>query len=203
VRRHSPLLGGILVLAACGSSAASTIDTHNAKRLEVSRISPDALASAPEPRTEGGSVVWTAPNRKWAIRLEKSHPIRLVAVPAGKTLDTLATRDAAVAAWTRDSKTFAVGDRKGLISVWGEFDHRTYDLHGPPHSVTALAFSPDRTLLVEAADDRRVRLWNTHTKQVVVTIRLSAVADRLLFPADGRRILAGNEKRAWQLRLPR
>src|SRR5947209_7502491 len=83
VRRHSPLLGGILVLAACGSSAASTIDTHNAKRLEVSRISPDALASAPEPRTEGGSVVWTAPDRKWAIRLEKTHPIRLVSVPAG------------------------------------------------------------------------------------------------------------------------
>jgi WD40 repeat protein len=103
-------------------------------------------------------------------------------------------------AWTRDSRTFAVGSSSGTVSVWEEFDHKTFDLAGVRAPVTALAFSPDGSLAVSAHGDRTVRIWDTGSHKQLASIRLPEVARRLSVSLDA--VLAGGA-RAWELRLPR
>ena len=66
-------------------------------------------------------------------------------------------------------------------------------LKGHTDAITAIAFSPDGSMLASASRDKSVRLWNLKTGEVVRTVA-GAVAQLscLGFSADGKRLAIGD-----------
>jgi WD40 repeat protein len=200
MRRGAALALLAFPLAACGSSGKErTIDAGNAQKLVVSRAPGAAVVASAAPRD--GIFRETAPDGRWQVVAAPGAAVRLLDAHTHAPLDALSTVAHPTAlAWTADSRTFGVGSSSGKVSVWEEFDHRTFDLAGAHAPVTALAFSGDGTLAVSAHADRTLRIWDTHSHKQVASIRLPEVATRLA--ASAHRILAGGTT-MWQLRLPR
>jgi WD40 repeat protein len=193
VARRSLLLV-LVVVAGCGGSSTRVIGAGNVHKLIVSGVAQDGVPAVSS---------LAAPNGKWKLAPAPGS-LRLLETRSDATLDELVTRIAApsAGAWSRDSKTFALGGRGGRVSVWNEFEHRTFDLMGAATPVGALAFSPDSRLLV-AAHGRELVFWNLAARKRVDARLLPGVATTLRFSADGRTLFARGASGAWQLTLPR
>jgi WD40 repeat protein len=207
VMKRLLLAVGVLLVAGCGGSRSDgRIGAGNASDLVASRA--DDVGVLSRAHVANGGLELVAPNTKLRVSAVPGT-VRLVDAKTGATLDTLASRISrpSAIAWTPDSRTFAVGGADARLTIWEEFDHRTYDLPvGAP--VTALAFSPDTTLLAEADGGTGVRIWDLANRKGVglfgSPLGPAYVATRMRFDNDGRRlVLAGDGTTGWQLRLPR
>jgi WD40 repeat protein len=187
--RRLALLAALAALAAgCGSSGSSAIDAKNASKLKLETLTS---ASWPEESTTAPHT-YRAPNGRWAVIVEAGKPVRLVDAHTGRPLDALSVvAHPTAVAWTPDSRTFAVGDASGKISVWEEFDHRTFDLQGGHARVFDLAFSPDTLLLASVQSDRTLRVWDLLHERQAASYTLPQHADRVAFTQDGKAIKAG------------
>lgn len=62
--------------------------------------------------------------------------------------------------------------------------------------VTALAFSPDKSILATGHDDGRVRLWNTDSHELIAeVVRHEQPVSALAFSADGSKLATAGEDR--------
>jgi WD40 repeat protein len=198
--RRLPLLL-VVLLAGCGSSTQTRIDAHNAKQLQLSRVSAGALGGVRHATVRNGLLELVAPSGSWKVSAG-ARSVRLLDARTGATLDALVSQIASptVIAWTRDGKAFAVGGKDGRITVWEEFKHRTYDLPAGKSQVTALAFSSKERLLASAQSDGGIRIWDLAKRKEVARLGPAGVIHKLLFSGDGQELFAGDR---WQLRLPR
>src|SRR3954451_18147171 len=169
VLKRLVLIVGILLLAGCGgSSSDGRIDAGNAQDLVASRAHD--VRAVPRADAVHGRLDLVSPSGKLKVSAV-AGTVRLLDATTGATLDTLASQVArpSAIAWARDNRTFAVGGADARLTVWEEFRHRTYDLPvGGP--VTALAFSPDTTLLASAQRSTGVRIWDLAHRKAVARV---------------------------------
>lgn len=98
---------------------------------------------------------------------------------------------------------FATGGAEGTIKLWSGSGNVIRALQAKG-AVTALAYSPDGSLLVSAHDDRMVRVWDPKLGSLVHAIsRFTSPVERLLFRQDGRLLLCCTNSQAPKAFSPR
>jgi WD40 repeat protein len=97
-----------------------------------------------------------------------------------------------------DGQRLAVaGSRsQGKIHVWDlRKSDVSFELTGHGHSVFALAYSPDSSLLASASEDQTVGLWDTKTGELCDMKPLDACLRTVAFSTDGQLLAAGGDPR--------
>jgi WD40 repeat protein/serine/threonine protein kinase len=129
-------------------------------------------------------------------------------VASGRSLGTFSAADAGtapVAALSPDGTQLATSSKaaEGVIRLW---DVRTGALARtwPGHAtwVSALAFSPDGSMLASGSEDQNARLWTVSTGSLVRTLEGHGDEVNLVaFSPDGERLVTGSvgELRIWEV----
>jgi hypothetical protein len=118
-------------------------------------------------------------------------------------------------AYSHDGRLLAVatGDatrptKKGFTRLYDAAGNLQFELEGHNRAVTAVAFSPDDSVLATASADESIKLWNTTSgKEVRELEGHSRPVNSVAFLADGKRLLSvcggravgGNELKLWDL----
>jgi len=99
-------------------------------------------------------------------------------------------------AWSPDGRLLAVACDDLSIRVWDVARSReTARLNGPASQVTALAFSPDDSLLLGAEVHGRLTIWPAPSAESAAasrTLNEPAAVTEMAFSADGGRLLFGD-----------
>src|SRR5262249_33654749 len=69
-----------------------------------------------------------------------------------------------------DGRTVIVGGDLGVLTAYGFDGKKLGDFVGHESTVWAVSTSPDGRYLVSGSADQTVRLWNLHTRELIVTI---------------------------------
>jgi WD40 repeat protein len=183
-----------------------------------------AVAIAPAGTTvatggrDGTVLVWLGRETK-PVRLELGAAVRALAFSGdgrtlaaagrggrarvwsmdGRQLSELppSSRTFTAAALDDDGRTLALGDGRGLVTLWNA---RTGDLRGRlkghTNDITALAFSPDGQLLVSGSVDHDARIWRVSDGRRLHLLRrhFSRVSD-VSFSPDGRWVVTTGPQR--------
>jgi WD40 repeat protein len=107
---------------------------------------------------------------------------RLVVCAATEPLLAFSGDDAKIRLWRLE------GDKVKEVAVLAGHEPR-----GLPPAVKALAFSPSGKMLASAGKDRRLRIWDTATGQLVREWHLLDEVRALAFSSDNRHLAAGND----------
>ncbi len=119
--------------------------------------------------------------------------------PVGGLIRTLETgrHTVTAVALSPDAGRIAVGDGKGLITIWNtSTGAREHTLTGHSNDVLALAFSADGRLLVSGSKDADARIWRVSDGHTVHLLRrhFSRVTD-VEFSPDGRWVVSTGQQR--------
>jgi WD40 repeat protein len=142
---------------------------------------------------QGGATKWAGGEytQVWDIQSEQT----LAIFNSGSVFHTLA--------WAPDGKSIATSAGAiaiGAISIWGFSDPNvapaptsviattqgdTLVFSGHDDFVPAVAWSPDEKLLASGGDDKRVRIWNPSSRQLVATLLSLGKIDSVAWSPDG------------------
>jgi len=154
---------------------------------KVLAFSPDGawLAAGQE---SGATHIWSVANRKRTAILKSARP-------AVRSL-----------AFSPDGRVLAVGDSGGTVTIW-DLSTPTILNHcrASTHDIEALAFGPEGTTLA-AGGRGPVRLWETFTGRLLLSLSSSDFINGLAFAPDGKRLavssalsVPGGEVRIWDI----
>lgn len=93
-----------------------------------------------------------------------------------------------------DGQALAVGDEAGTIQIWDALNKRKVaDIDAHTGAITDILFSRDHKLLVSAALDAKINIWDGETEKIIFTLpeNKNSSALRLAFSPDERFIAAG------------
>jgi WD40 repeat protein len=99
------------------------------------------------------------------------------------------------AAFSKDGRFLvtAGGSRPDRVSVWEAATGRlAYELAGHTGTAIDAAFSPDGRRIASAGRDGKVRLWDTETRQEVLSLPHPGVVNGLVFSSDGGVLLSSS-----------
>jgi WD40 repeat protein len=98
-------------------------------------------------------------------------------------------------AFSSDSRTLAVGDAHGLISLWEMATQKEIrQFQGHAGEAYALTFSSDGTLLASGGRDQLVRIWEVYSGHEVARFAgHRGAVTAIAFSADGRTLLSGGQ----------
>jgi WD40 repeat protein len=94
-------------------------------------------------------------------------------------------------AFSRDGSMLAFGSTRS-VGLWDvSSGHELRALEGYQEGSTALAFTPDGTMLASAAIDKTITLWDVSTGQEWKILHgIDDLVDRLIFSMDGRTLIS-------------
>ncbi|MEM1026839.1 MAG: protein kinase [Planctomycetota bacterium] len=140
-----------------------------------------------------GSVS-SSPDGRWVLATGKRGRVTLWSAQTREsTLDQgLAEKghDERVHDWHPDSRHFATGSNRGVVSVWSvEPALKRFEFEAHRGPVGALAWHPSGRRIATAGDNGDIYLWDWELRQNVLTLRghRGPVAD-LAWDAEGRRL---------------
>ncbi len=73
-------------------------------------------------------------------------------------------------AWSPDGQALAVGFQNGIIRFFQALTGAEVSLKGHANAVSSLAWSSDGQTLVSASADRSIKVWDSSTKQEIISI---------------------------------
>jgi len=153
-----------------------------------------------------------SPDVAWgiALDLEGSASLYRIVGFGGMSLNRLLPDiDAACAAFSPDSKNFAVGGKDGAIHHVNGFETRGSEsaakkLTGHTGPVRALAYSPSGRRLFSAGSDKTARLWDLDTGKELQRYALPDAVHAVAYASDGRTAFsAGSDMLVRQWILPK
>ncbi len=151
-----------------------------------------------------GVLRWSHDGRILATEGEE-HQVTLWDVESGRRLQTLRSdlgTGYGVTAFSPDGRLFARGG--GTVELWNVADGRLVrKLEGPGSTASALAFSPDGTLLATGAGDGRIRLWSLSGGRLLRTYYGYGSVDAVASTPGAREVVSHGEDemvRIWPVR---
>jgi WD40 repeat protein/transcriptional regulator with XRE-family HTH domain len=161
----------------------------------------------------GGRLLATLPGSHgiWGVALSsdgrllasvaEDGSIKLWEISTGHLLATIAGQPGAIwyVAMSADGRLLA-GAQQGTIRLWENGSSGGYvlrpiaTLEGNTDSVFAVTMSDDARLVATASQDRAIRVWDTHTGELLATMLSRASGVRsVTLSADGRLVASGGE----------
>jgi WD40 repeat protein len=99
-----------------------------------------------------------------------------------------------------DSDSLLSAASVGHVVVWRLGDlTRQWSRQGHRAVTSELQFSPDGKLLVSAAEDSTIRLWDVNSAKQLCEGKVSSPVVSVAFDADGRRLVVGDEEFQYHL----
>ena len=102
--------------------------------------------------------------------------------------------------WLFDPDATVLASASDNVTLWDAADGSKIATLQQLSWVTALAFSPDKTVLATGHDDGRVRLWNVENQKMLAELRdHNFPVSALAFSSDGKQLATAAEDRAIHL----
>jgi WD40 repeat protein/energy-coupling factor transporter ATP-binding protein EcfA2 len=140
------------------------------------QISPDSQILAVKEENTNTFHLWNTKTKKW-IALEDDESVSFL---LGNKFDSVK--------FSPDSQILALREVNGTIWLWDIKDRTSHKLQGQ-HSLSGVAFSPARQLVV-TSDDRTVSLWDISDRGRLKVMRAEGSIDKIAFSPKGQRLAA-------------
>lgn len=87
--------------------------------------------------------------------------------------------------FTSDGRVIVSGGFFGVLSAYNTHGGKIGDFVGHEGEITSLGVSPDNRLLISAAADQTVRLWDLETRNLIVTLFLGEDGEWVIWTPEG------------------
>ena len=164
-------------------------------KLYIQNIMTDENITIFEENDESVHIAEFSPDTSMLATAGNSGEIRIWDVATGKLDTTLTghTRAVTSVAMSSDGTTLVTANRDQPMQLWDTLtlkNKRRIQVGRPPYSVSAVAFSPDETILASGTYEDVV-LWDTDTLQKTATLKgHRGQIKNVVFSPDGRTLAA-------------
>ncbi|MDV6030342.1 MAG: hypothetical protein F9B45_09590 [Phycisphaera sp. RhM] len=142
----------------------------------------------------GVTAITQSPDGRWlAACSRRGHVVKLFDTATWQSTWSVPAEDCDDFAFSSDGRWLAYCDGTDAVLVSVNPFREVQRLSDHSLTVNGLAFSPDDRLLVTACEDRKLRIWNPETGELLNALRGHAASiGRVTFSPDGGTLVSGD-----------